>query len=218
EQPEEFNPTELTMAKMLASGLHLGSSTELWNPKNLPFIFGSRADINIFNLEATMSYLKRACAFTREVAFNNGIILFLSSKPEFASATVKAAQRSNSYYVYHKWVPGAISNRESVLGSKSFVYYEGEQIEYKNYKPDLLIVANYQDNKKAIAEATRYNIPTIAIIDSDQDPAGVTYPIPGNDDSVKGIELVFGLLSTAARDGMAKREYLAKKEVEKESK
>lgn len=202
------SPHDLTIAKMLAAGLHLGSSVNLWNPRTQPFIFGERAGIHIFNLEITIAYLRRACSFTREVAANGGIIVFLTSKREFASAVIDAAFNSNSYYVYDRWIPGTITNRENVL--KPDYVYDKTKKRYKTkyYKPDLLIIANYADNKTAVAEATKMNVPTIAIIDSDQNPGGVTYPIPGNDDSVRGIELVLGLLSTAVKEGVQKRKYL----------
>ncbi|KAJ9054555.1 hypothetical protein DSO57_1013042 [Entomophthora muscae] len=203
---------------MLAAGLHLGSSTKLWNPLTQPFIFGERAGIHIFNLEITLAYLRRACNFTREVAANGGLIVFLSSKPEFSSAAINAAISCNGFYIYDRWIPGTITNRDFVLRP---VMVKGEkegEFKPKYYKPDLIIVANYADNRTAILEATKMNVPTIALIDSDQDPTGVTYPIPGNDDSVRGLELVFGLLSTAAQEGLQKRQYIdllkARKETE----
>ncbi|KAK9766978.1 hypothetical protein K7432_003528 [Basidiobolus ranarum] len=202
---EPPSPYSLTISKLLSCGLHLGHSTSLWEPKTLPFVFGTRAGISIINLEHTLTYLRRACAVVREVAYNGGIILFVGTKPEISKITIDAAKRCDAYHVSNKWVPGTITNSGTILRRHAVPDPENPSRPPKTFRPDLLVILNALDNPIAITEADRKNIPTIAIADSDFDPLKVTYPIPANDDSIRGVELIAGVLSMAAKEGQLKR-------------
>ncbi|ORY00862.1 hypothetical protein K493DRAFT_99682 [Basidiobolus meristosporus CBS 931.73] len=202
---EPPSPYSLTISKLLSCGLHLGHSTSLWEPKTLPFVFGTRAGISIINLEHTLTYLRRACAVVREVAYNGGIILFVGTKPEISQITIDAAKRCDAYHVSNKWVPGTITNSGTILRRHAVPDPENPSRPPKTFRPDLLIILNALDNPIAITEADRKNIPTIAIADTDFNPLKVTYPIPANDDSIRGVELIAGVLSMAAKEGQLKR-------------
>lgn len=198
----------MTISKLLAAGLHLGHSTSLWNPATLPFIFGTRAGISIINLEHTLVYLRRACNVVREVAQRGGTILFVGTRPEISELTIDAARTADGYHVSGKWTPGTLTNAHQVLGRHATPDPQDPGRPPKTYKPDIMVLFNPLENDIAIAEAQLNNIPTIAITDSDYDPRRVTYPIPANDDSIRGVHLVAKVLATSAREGVIKRKQL----------
>jgi small subunit ribosomal protein S2 len=251
-------PERLTIARMLATGMHLGHAEALWHPLNLPFIFGTRAGIHIINLEHTLTYLRRASRVVRDVAYQGGIILFVSTREGQQHLALQAARRSGNYYVSQRWVAGTITNAHKLLrrsqqqGNMTTKQAELEAVPItmdpefialtegntrpttgrprrnrgRNledipdplatatvlrprqdpiYRPDLMVVLNPLENRIALSEAQKAHIPTIGLIDTDCDPRCVTYPIPGNDDSLRSVELIAGVLSMAARDGALAR-------------
>ncbi|RCI03854.1 37S ribosomal protein, mitochondrial [Rhizopus stolonifer] len=205
---ESITPYNLSIAKLMAAGLHLGHSTSLWEPATLPFIFGTREGISIINLEHTLVYLRRACNVAREVSLRGGSILFVGTRPGFQDLTIEAARNCDGFHVSSKWIPGTLTNRHQVLGRHAPPDPEDPGRPPKTYKPDLIILLNPLEHKIAISEAQLNNIPIIAITDTDYDPRLVTYPIPANDDSIRGVELVAKVLSAAAKDGLHKRKQL----------
>ncbi|CAO3597755.1 unnamed protein product [Absidia cylindrospora] len=210
-------PHNLSIAKLLAAGLHLGHSTSLWEPATLPFIFGTREGISIINLEHTLVHLRRACNVAREVALRGGSILFVGTRPGFQTLTIEAARTCDGYHVSGKWIPGTLTNAHQVLGRHASPDPEDPGRPPKTYQPDLMILLNPLENKIAIAEAQLGKIPIIAITDTDYDPRLVTYPIPANDDSIRGVELIAKVIATAAKDGVFRRKQLLDQK-EKESK
>ncbi|KAI9592115.1 ribosomal protein S2, flavodoxin-like domain-containing protein [Syncephalis fuscata] len=272
-QNHVITPDQLTVARLLASGLHLGHAQELWHPLNLPYIFGTRAGVHIINLEVTLTQLRRACRVIRQVAADDGIILFIGTRPGIQHLPVSAARRCGGYYVAQRWIAGTITNAYKLLrrsqiqsgsGQMNQIVLEtpesaslvdedvasftagvspeaaGMGIKTKRrtrnrdeysammeenqqrirqkqapiYRPDLMVVLNPMENRIALAEAQRANIPTIGLVDTDCDPRLVTYAIPGNDDNIRAVELISGVLSVAARSGVMARERLIR---EKES-
>ena len=199
---ENPKPRDLTFAQLLAAGLHLGHSTSLWNVASMPFVFGVREGISIINLEHTMTHLRRACTVTKAVARQGGIILFIGTRDGMEHVTIDAAKSCSAYYVASKWCPGTITNAQEIVGPHT-PRLPGAQAGdlAKPFRPDLVIVLNPLENMIAIKEANRFHIPTIAITDTDVDPRIVSYPIPGNDDSVRGVELVAKVLAEAAKEG-----------------
>ncbi|KAG0368922.1 37S ribosomal protein, mitochondrial [Gamsiella multidivaricata] len=194
----------LTIAQLLAAGLHLGHSTSLWNVASMPFVFGVREGISIINLEHTLTHLRRACTVAKAVARQGGIILFIGTRPGMDHVTIDAAKTCNAYYVASKWCPGTITNAQEIVGPHTPRLPDAHAGDLaKPFRPDLVIVLNPIENMIAIKEATRFNIPTIAITDTDVDPRIVSYPIPANDDSVRGVELVAKVLAEAAKEGNA---------------
>ncbi|KAG0380899.1 MAG: ribosomal protein S2, flavodoxin-like domain-containing protein [Linnemannia gamsii] len=198
------NPSSnsLTIAQLLAAGLHLGHSTSLWNVASMPFVFGVREGISIINLEHTLTHLRRACTVTKAVARQGGIILFIGTREGVDHVTIDAAKSCSAYYVASKWCPGTITNAQEIVGPHTPRLPDARAGDLaKPFRPDLVIVLNPLENMIAIKEATRFNIPTIAITDTDVDPRIVSYPIPANDDSVRGVELVAKVLAEAAKEG-----------------
>ncbi|KAI8371464.1 ribosomal protein S2, flavodoxin-like domain-containing protein [Radiomyces spectabilis] len=217
EATEPITQYNLTIAKLMAAGLHLGHSTSLWEPSTLPFIFGTREGISIINLEHTLVYLRRACNVTREIATRGGTILFIGTRPGFQDLTIDAARHCEGFQVSSKWIPGTLTNRFQVLGRHATPDPENPGRPSKTFKPDLIVLLNPLENKIAIAEAQLHNIPIIAITDTDYDPRLVAYPIPANDDSIRGVELIAKVISSAAKDGLFRRKQLLDQK-EKEAK
>lgn len=210
------SPYDLTMSSLLSANLHLGHSTSLWNPKTSPFIFGIRYGINIINLDYTLIYLRRACKAIKEISYNGGIILFINTRGGlFSNSAIKAAKRCNQYQLTTRWLPGTITNSQQTLGH--LMPKDEHDVISKVFKPDLLVLLNPLENEIALEEARYGNIPTIGVIDTDFDPNKVTWPIPANDDSVRGIELLVGVLSLAAKDGLIQRKLMLNK-IQKERK
>ncbi|KAF9584804.1 37S ribosomal protein, mitochondrial [Lunasporangiospora selenospora] len=177
-------------------------NTSLWNVASMPFIYGVREGISIINLEHTLTYLRRACTVAKTVAGRGGIILFIGTRENMQHVTIDAAKSCNAYYVSSKWCPGTITNAQEIIGPHTPRLPDARPGDLpKPSRPDLVIVLNPIENQIAIKEATQFNIPTIAITDTDVDPRVVSYPIPGNDDSVRGVELVAKVLAEAIKEG-----------------
>jgi small subunit ribosomal protein S2 len=215
--PEAITPYNISIAKLLAAGLHLGHSTSLWEPATLPFIFGTREGISIINLEHTLVYLRRACNVAREIALRGGSILFVGTRPGFQDLTIDAARQCDGFHVSSKWIPGTLTNAHQVLGRHAAPDPENPGRIPKTYKPHLIVLLNPLENKIAISEAQLNKIPVIAITDTDYDPRLVTYPIPANDDAIRGVELIAKVISSAAKDGAFRRKQLLDQK-EKETK
>ncbi|KAJ2612680.1 hypothetical protein H4S08_002592 [Coemansia sp. RSA 1365] len=231
----------LTLESMMAAGMHLGHSASIWNPMNLPFIFGERQGIHIINLEHTMAALRRAAAFVRNVAYNGGIIVFAGKRKAHAQMAIDAALLSDQYFVAGRWTPGTLTNSRKIF-SKHFSYIkavwdvpevqeyaentdstesksqsggkrymkavenekakEEAKEEQKMFKPDLVIVLSPLESKTMLMETRISHVPTVGVVDTNCDPRLVTYPIPCNDDSLRGMRIVTGVLARAARAGM----------------
>ncbi|KAF0402090.1 mitochondrial 37s ribosomal protein mrp4 [Gigaspora margarita] len=203
-------PYDLTLSSLLSAGLHIGHSKSLWNPNTSPFIFGIRHGISIINLEHTLIYLRRACKVTREISYRGGTILFINTRGGgFARATINAAKRCEQFQLTTRWLPGTITNSQQILGH--LMPKKPEEILPKVFKPDLIILLNPLENTIVLEEAKHGNVPTIGIVDTDFDPRKVSWPIPANDDSVRGVELIAGVLSVAAKDGLLHRRQMMEK-------
>lgn len=179
-----------SLSELMEAGLHLGHTTRVWHPNMLPFIYGRRAGIHVINLEHTLTYLRRAMTITHDIARRGGIILFVGKRDFMKEIIVDAAQSAKQFYVQH-WVQGCLANHSLTLKNA------GDRV----LQPDLIIVLDMNENVDCIQEATRLNIPTIGLADTDCDPDLVSYPIPGNDDSHASVRMVAQLLAKAAFAG-----------------
>ncbi|KAI0315848.1 ribosomal protein S2, flavodoxin-like domain-containing protein [Amylostereum chailletii] len=190
-------PRDLTLSALVASGAHMGHSKSLMNPNFVPYAYGTRAGITLIDLEQTLPLLRRAAAFVRSVAENDGTIVFVGTRPDLRPVVRKAADRigDQGYYVGEKWLPGTITNRLHFFG--------GEVERTERIVPDLVIFLNPIPNIHAIRECAIEHVPTIGIVDTNVDPRIVMYPIPANDESTRTAELVAGVLSIAAREGIS---------------
>lgn len=208
----------VSMRQMLEAGVHFGHQTRYWNPKMAPFIFGSRHQIHIINLEKTVPLYLDALQFVSNLASKRGKILFVGTKPAAQEAIREAGQRAGMPFVDKRWLGGMLTNyktiRQSIKRLKEIeqsiadgsisklikkealqVNREREKLERDlggikdmNGLPDALFVIDVGREKIAIAEAKRLGIPVIGIVDTNNTPEGIDYAIPGNDDAIRAIQ------------------------------
>jgi small subunit ribosomal protein S2 len=223
---------DFSMRQLLEAGAHFGHQTHRWNPKMDKYIFGSRSNIHIIDLSQTIPLLHQALVKVREVAAGGGRILFVGTKRQASEPIATAAKRCAQYYVNHRWLGGTLTNWRTVSGSiqrlrelDSLVAGEGQgrskkellQLTRERDKlelslggikdmggiPDLMFVIDTNKEAIAIQEARKLNIPVIAILDTNCNPDGITYPIPGNDDAARAIQLYCDLMADSVLDGLA---------------
>ena len=208
-----------TMRQMLEAGVHFGHQTRFWNPKMAPYIFGHRNKIHIINLEKTMVMYQDAMKHLRQLASNKGTIMFVGTKRQAREIVREEATRAGCPYVDHRWLGGMLSNFKTVkqsikrlrdmeamvqdgsiekVSKKEALMYQRELakldrslggIKDLNGLPDALFVIDVGYHKIAITEAAKLGIPVIAVVDTNHNPDGVAYVIPGNDDSSRAIRL-----------------------------
>lgn len=211
--------SDITMRELLEAGVHFGHRTRYWDPKMERFIFGHRSKIHIVNLEETLPLLKEACNFTGRLAANGGKILFVGTKRAAREAIGEEAQRCGMPYVNHRWLGGMLTNFKTVkqstkrladleaqmadgsakrVGKKERLKMSREleklQRSLGGFRdmtslPDALFVIDVGYEKIAIKEANKLGIPVIAVVDTNNSPAGVDCVIPGNDDAIRAVRL-----------------------------
>lgn len=212
----------VTLPMLLANQCHLGHATALWHPGNSNYIFGIRDGIHIISLEITLSYLRRAAKVVQEVARRGGIILFVGTRKNQREIIVNAANIAKpAYHIFSRWIPGSLTNGQQILDKCAIQAVDAKDQELEQYKatlatashpvlrPDLVICMNPLENEVCLHECGLYNVPTIGIVDTDVNPAWVTYPIPANDDSLRSVALISGVLARAAQQGQKIRQELA---------
>ncbi len=222
---------EFTMRQLLEAGVHFGHQTQRWNPKMAPFIYGSRNGIHILDLTQTVPMLDQALQAVRDVAAKGGRILFVGTKRQAAGPIADAAEKCAQYYMNHRWLGGTLTNWQTIsksikrlkdhdellesgaegLTKKERLGIEREQaklqaslggIREMGTTPDLIFVIDVRKEDLAIAEANKLGIPVVAVVDSNCNPDGIDYIIPGNDDASRAISLYCDLMARAALDGM----------------
>lgn len=224
--------SNFTMRQLLEAGVHYGHVTRKWNPKMAPYIFGKRNGIHIIDLEQTVPMLQKAQEVTKDIVSNYGRVLFVGTKTQAAEKIKEAAKQCGQYYINHRWLGGMLTNWKTISNSIKRMKNLEDQIENPagltkkeilNLKreheklelalggirdmggiPDLIIVIDTIREAIAVKEAQKLGIPVIAIIDSNSDPDGITYPIPGNDDATKSINLYCDLFSASILEGLQK--------------
>ena len=209
----------ISMREMLECGVHFGHQTRFWNPKMAPFIFGHRNKIHIINLEKTLALYQDALKFVRQMTANKGVIMFVGTKRQAREIVKEEAMRCGSPYVDHRWLGGMLTNYKTVkasikrlkdmeamaedgtfekLAKKEALNYQREIVKLErslggikdmNGLPDALFVIDVGYHKGAVAEAKKLGIPIIAVVDTNHNPEGLDYVIPGNDDSSRAIRL-----------------------------
>jgi small subunit ribosomal protein S2 len=223
---------EFTMRQLLEAGAHFGHQTHRWNPKMERYIFGARSNIHIIDLSQTMPLLHQALVKVREVAASGGRVLFVGTKRQASDPVAAAAKRSAQYYVNHRWLGGTLTNWRTISASIARLrelegVFEGGETGGRTKKellqlnrerdklelslggikdmggiPDLMFVIDTNKEAIAIQEARKLNIPVVAILDTNCDPVGITYPIPGNDDASRALQLYCDLVADAVLDGL----------------
>ncbi len=221
-----------TMRQLLEAGVHFGHRTRRWNPKMAPYIFGARNNVHIIDLQQTVPMLHRALEAIRDVAANGGRILFVGTKRQASEIVAEAAKRCGQYYVNHRWLGGMLTNWRTIshsikrlrtldeqlaseqaigLTKKELLHLTRERdkldralggIKEMGGLPDILFVIDVNKEYIAIAEARKLGIPVVAVVDTNTDPEGIDWPIPGNDDSLRSIQLYCDLVAGAVLDGL----------------
>lgn len=215
---EPPSPKDVTLELLMASQAHIGHATSLWNPANAKYIFGVRGvqdPIHIISLDVTAAYLRRACKIVRGVTSRGGLVLFVGTREGQARTIVKAARMAKGCHLFTKWIPGSITNGQQILGQCRKKIVDEEDREILGFqdqlqlssalKPDLVVCLNPLENYILLHECGLHNIPTIGIIDTDANPTWVTYPIPANDDSLRCVQVICGVLGRAGEEGQRMR-------------
>jgi small subunit ribosomal protein S2 len=222
---------DISMRQLLEAGVHFGHQTHRWNPKMAPYIYGSRNNIHIIDLTQTVPLLHQALLAISDVVANGGRVLFVGTKRQASEAIAEAAKSSAQYFINHRWLGGTLTNWRTIshsikrlksleellegdhrgLTKKELLQLTRERdklerslggIKDMGAPPDLMFVIDTNKESIAIAEARKLNMPVVAVVDSNCDPDGITYPIPGNDDAGRAITLYCDLISRAAIDGI----------------
>ena len=221
-----------TMRQLLEAGVHFGHHTRRWNPKMAPYIFGKRNNIHIINLEKTVPMLHEALEAVHSIAKNGGKFLFVGTKRSASDLIAQAAINCGQYYVNHRWLGGMLTNWETVsksikklkdleerissgeinnLTKKERLNIERQKdkldltlggIKNINGIPDALFIIDTNKEAIAVLEANNLNIPVIAICDTNTNPSGVDFPIPGNDDALRAISLYCDLIAASVLKGL----------------
>lgn len=219
-----------TMRQLLEAGVHFGHTVRRWNPKMESYIFGKRNGIHILDLQQTYPMLHHALKALRDTVANGGRVLFVGTKIQAAEKIKETAKKCGQYYVNHRWLGGMMTNWKTVnqsikrlkeldvdlqnpsgLTKKEVLKLTRERnklelaiggIREMGGTPDILFVIDTNKEAIAIQEANRLGIPVVAIIDSNSCPDGIAYPIPGNDDAMRAIELYCTLSADAVLDGL----------------
>lgn len=225
---------DFSMRQLLEAGVHFGHQAHRWNPKMDQYIFGTRSNIHIVDLAQTVPMLHRALQAVSDTVAKGGRILFVGTKRQAQDAIADAAKRCAQYYVNSRWLGGTLTNWKTISGSISRLrkldemlasgeaggYTKKERLTMQRERdkldrslggikdmggvPDLIFVIDTNKEDIAIKEAQRLNIPVAAIVDTNCDPAGITYVVPGNDDASRAVSLYCDLIAKAAIDGIAR--------------
>ncbi len=220
--------SNVTMRQLLESGAHFGHQTRFWSPKMAPYIYGHRNKIHIINLEQTLTMFNDAMNYVSGVAGKRGTIMFVGTKRQASQIIQTEAKRAKCPYVYHRWLGGMLTNYSTVrrsierlqelddiIASEGFTRTtkkEAMRIEREHFRlnrnlagiramrglPDALFVIDVKHEKIAVLEANKLGIPVVAVVDTNCNPDGIDYVIPGNDDSISAIRLY----CTAAADAV----------------
>ena len=224
---------KVSMRDMLQAGVHFGHQTRYWNPKMKPFIFGARNKVHIINLEQTVPMMNDALAFIQQVSAKKGKILFVGTKRAASEAIKEAAAKVDQFYVNHRWLGGMLTNwktvRQSIKRLKDLESQSQDGTFDKLTKkealdrtremdklekslggikdmgglPDVLFVIDADHEHIAIKEANNLGIPVVSIVDTNSDPKGVDYVVPGNDDAIRAIKLYVTAVADAVLAGKA---------------
>lgn len=233
----------VSMREMLEAGCHFGHQTRFWNPKMGQYIFGARNKIHIINLEKTVVKFEEALKYARELSAKGGKILFVDTKRGGRDIIVEEAQRAGCAYVDQRWLGGTLTNFKTVKvtikrlkdmeatiangGLEKMTKKEAldftREVEKLNRSiggikemvslPDALFIVDVGHHKIAVQEANKLGIPVIAVVDTNHNPAGVDFVIPGNDDASKAVALYAAGMADAILDGREASEAALEKEV-----
>ena len=221
----------VSMKQLLECGVHFGHQTRRWNPKMKPYIFTERNGVYIIDLQKTVRGLEKAYDFIRKVSEDGGTILFVGTKRQAQDTIQEEAQRCGQFYINQRWLGGLMNNFPTIrrrvtrmlelrkydendswdsFSKKEKAVLRKEQAKLERYLsgiaemkavPDALFLIDPRREENAIAEARKLGIPVVSIVDTNCDPGVVDFPIPGNDDAIRAIKLITGLMANAVIEG-----------------
>ena len=220
----------VTMHQLIEAGAHFGHQTHRWNPKMEQYIFGVRNKVHILDLQQTVPMLNAALAAVREVTARGGRVLFVGTKRQASEIVAEAAGRCGQYYVNHRWLGGMLTNWKTISERIKYLKTLDERLSgdtagltkkevldltRKRDKlemslggirnmggiPDVMFVIDANMEDLAIKEANVLGIPVVAVLDTNVDPEGIAFPIPGNDDAARAIRLYCDAVANAAKSG-----------------
>ena len=226
----------ITVRDLLDAGVHFGHQTKRWNPRSKPFVFDHRQGVTIIDLGKTFSNLEKACAYIEDTVGDGGNILFVGTKRQAQELVREAAASVNMPYCVDRWLGGTLTNFATVktsiakykkyqamdlsgelskLPGKEQAAIKREMVRMqKNFSgiadmtdlPKAMFIIDVSHEDIAVAEGVRCKVPTIGLVDTNSDPTGVTYPIPGNDDAVKSIRVILDAVIEAVQNGLNQRD------------
>ncbi|CAP64767.1 uncharacterized protein PODANS_5_3230 [Podospora anserina S mat+] len=186
-------PHDASLEDLLAAQCHMGHHVSRWNPANSRYIYGERSDIHIISLEQTAAHLRRAARVVEEVAYHGGLILFVGNRKGQMPIVTRMAELAGACHLFQKWTPGV---------------YEGFEEHLRDCRPvtpDFGGLRDPLENYALLRECALATVPTVGVIDTDADPSWVTYQIPANDDSLRSVALIAGVLGRAGERGQQRR-------------
>ena len=221
----------VSLRQLFEAGVHFGHNTRRWNPKMQAYLFGVRNNVHIIDLEQTVPMMQRALQTLRDTAASGGRVLFVGTKRQAQEKIAESAKRCGQYYVNHRWLGGMLTNWKTISQSIKRLRELDEKLENQAKKltkkealqmsrerdkleralggikdmgglPDIIFVIDTLKENIAIAEATKLGIPVIAIVDSNSNPDHIAFPVPGNDDAARAIDLYCELTAQAVLDGI----------------
>ena len=225
-----------SMIELLEAGVHFGHQTQRWNPKMKPYIYGARNGIYVLDLRKTTDLLDEAYAVVREFAARGKNVLFVGTKKQAAEVVAEEALRAGAYYINRRWLGGMLTNFDTIRGRinklrelEDFMNSgHAEKLPKKEIAklnrelgklsktlggikdmrglPDIIFIVDQKKEDIAIKEANKLNIPVICLADTNADPDGINYIIPGNDDAIRSIKLITSKLADAVLEGKQLRE------------
>ncbi len=216
--------TEVSIKELLDAGIHFGHRTNRWNPKMVDYIYGHRNGIHIIDLQKTVKCLADALNIIKKYALEKKKILFIGTKRQASDLIEKYAKECNQYFINKRWLGGMLTNwdtiqnsikrlknLEDIVANKSNSYTKKELVTFEksidklnqnlggikdmNGKPDILFIVDTNKEFLAVKEANKIGIPIVAVVDSNSNPEGINFPIPGNDDAIRSIEFYCNSLS-----------------------
>ena len=222
----------VTMQQLLEAGAHFGHQTHRWNPRMKPYIFGDRNGVHIIDLSQSVPLFARALDFVQQTVARGGKVLFVGTKRQAQDAVAEAARISGQHFVNHRWLGGMLTNWKTISNSikrfktleeqlsgdtagltkKEVLQLTRERDKLENSLggirdmgglPDVMFVIDTNKEELAIKEANVLGIPVIAILDSNSNPQGIAFPVPGNDDASRAIRLYCEAIANAANSGKA---------------
>ncbi|MFH0782064.1 MAG: 30S ribosomal protein S2 [Pseudomonadota bacterium] len=228
--------TTVSVKDMLQAGVHFGHQTRRWNPKMKPYIYGPRNGIYIINLDITKRLFDKACEFITQEIKQGGTLLFVGTKRQAQDIIKEEAKRCGMYYIDHRWLGGMLTNFQTIKNSidrlksiesmqadgtinrfpkKEILIMEKERVKLERNVggikdmrnlPSVLFIVDPRKEDIAVNEAVKLGVPVVAITDTNCDPAGIDFIIPGNDDAIRSVRLISHYIAEAVLAGQAMRD------------